>query len=732
MTGLATTVDVGAGTIDELVSTVLAVDADADGAQLRAAYALAAERHAAQVRKSGEPYITHPLAVAFICADLRADATAIVAALLHDTVEDTETTLDEITAQFGNDVSLIVDGVTKLAHFRYSSREEARAENYRRMILATARDVRVLVVKLADRVHNMRTIGSLRREKQVEIARETLELYAPIAHRLGIHRVKSELEDLAFATLHPRRFEDLERLVADDRSSRDGAVAESIRVLAVELERNGISADLSGRSKHLYSIFEKMRRQGKGFGEIFDLSAVRIIARNDEDCYRAFGVAHHLWTPVPGRFKDYISAPKANGYQSLHTTVIGPNGRPIEIQIRTAQMNDVAEFGLAAHWRYKGAKRSHAALFEELTNAAMDADSGEFQRTLETGLLENREIFVFTPRGELRTLPFGATPLDFAYAVHTEVGHRCVGARVNGALVSLAAPLESGNVVEIITSKVERGPSRDWLGIVRTARARNRIRTFLARERREDDELKGRDLLQQALRAAKVPHQKVLGSPLFRDVITDAGYRRADDFYLAVGTRRIEARDIVGELLRRLKTDTVAEETAVALVERPTKAPTQSGRYYGVVVDGVAEGADVLVRMARCCSPVPGDEIIGYISLGRGITVHRSDCTNARSLARTPERVTSVSWEGSPTATFRTWLAVDASDRPRLLEDIGRTFGEHGCNVVEYSGSTSDGMARNRYAVEIGDVKTLRSVLSALRAIDSVWDAYRITPRTAA
>ncbi len=715
--------------LDELIEDVTAYSPEGDLALLADAFACACESHDGQLRKSGEEFIFHPWGVAKVCARLQQPPLVLAAALLHDVVEDTATTSDEIGRRFGEDVRHLVEGVTKLSKIQFSSREEQEAENYRKMVLSMAQDIRVIVIKLCDRLHNMRTLSYLGKQKQIIKAKETLEVYAPLAHRLGIHSIKWELEDLAFATLYPRKYAEIEAMVNERRTDRELFVAEAGRELAVELEAVGVGAQISGRAKHFYSIFEKMTRRGKEFNEIYDLTAMRVRVESDKDCYGAIGVIHALWKPMPGRFKDYVAMPKSNGYQSLHTTVIGPQGKPLEIQVRTSRMHQTAEYGVAAHWLYKDGKLPSAqGWLVEVVEGADDADPQAFMDALRGGLFDE-EIYVFTPKGELKALASGATPLDFAYAVHTDVGHRCVGAKVNGRIVPLHSTLASGDIVEVLTTRTERGPSRDWLKVVRTTRARNKIRAWFAVQQREDLEQKGRDTLQQALRSSGLPHQKVSSSPLLAALIREMGYKKADDFYIAIGGGKVPVGQVTTKILQRLKTQEVEPEpTTDQLIKRRGRSPAVQGSSYGIVVEGVTTDVDVLVRMAKCCTPVPGDEITGYISVGRGITIHRTDCPNARALMRTPERFTTVGWDGDANTSFRVTLAVDAWDRTRLLEDVGRTFAEHGCNVVEYGGHTTEGMARNWYAIEVSDVRTLRAVLSSLRQIESVFDAYRVTP----
>jgi len=709
-----------------------------DREAIERAFAFACERHADQRRRSGEDFITHPVEVAKICAGLRLDTETLCAALLHDTVEDTSASLEQVRELFGEPIAGLVDGVTKLTGITFQSRDEHQAENYRKMMVAMATDVRVILIKLADRLHNMRTLEALPKQKQIEKARETLEIYAPLAHRLGIHAIKWELEDLAFQRLHPRKYDEIKRLVAQQRVERERYVSEAGSFLAGELVKVGIEAQISGRAKHFYSIYSKMTKKGREFNEIYDLTAMRVIVASVKDCYGAIGIIHSLWKPLPGRFKDLIATPKLNLYQALHTTVIGPEGRPLEIQIRTPEMHETAEYGIAAHVIYKeGAQGSRDPELEKMTwlrqllETEGEAGPTEFVEALKVDLFEE-EVFVFTPRGEVKNLSAGSTPLDFAYAVHTDVGHRCVGAKVNGKIVPLHYALKSGDIVEILTSKQERGPSRDWLSLVRTTRARNKIRTFLKRERREDAEHRGREQLHTALRKAGLPPQRLAGSPLLADLTREMGFRKADDFYVALGQSKISARTVVNKVMQRLKSgDAVAgDETEARLAgvlegrdERQRR--TQDASSYGIKVAGVD---DVVVRLAKCCRPVPGDEIVGYVSLGRGITIHRDDCRNVEALRKAPERFTEVAWAGDNATSYRVELQVDAWDRTRLLEDLSRTFSEAGVNILEANCSTKHPMVRNRFVVEVGDSRQLKQCISRLRSLDAVFDAYRVTP----
>ncbi len=719
-----------------------AVPIDRD--RVEEAFVYACVHHADQRRKSGEDFIAHPVGVAKICAGMRLDTETLCAALLHDTVEDTTASLEEVSAAFGEEIAGLVDGVTKLTGLTFQSRDEAQAENYRKMVVAMSTDIRVILIKLADRLHNMRTIAAMPKQKQIEKSRETLDIYAPIAHRLGIHAIKWELEDLAFQTLHPRKYNDIKGLVAQQRGERERYVNEAGAIVAKELAELGIHAEISGRAKHFYSIYSKMTKKDREFNEIYDLTAMRVIVDSVNDTYGAVGVIHSLWKPLPGRFKDFIAMPKFNMYQSLHTTVIGPEGRPLEIQIRTREMHDLAEYGIAAHWMYK----ADSARSREASHALRDPDgklkwlrslldwqqdfSGdprEFMETMKVDLFED-EVFVFTPKGEVKSLAAGATPLDFAYEIHTDVGHRCVGAKVNGKIVPLSYQLRSGDIVEVLTSKRERGPSRDWLALVKTTRARNKIKAWFKAESRKDTEHTGRELLQEHLKKAGLPAQKLVGSPLLADVIREMGFRKADDFYIALGGAKISAKVVVNKVMQRLKQgETAVDEPTAAddllQTNRRRSRPTTSSARYGISIEGVDE---VMLRLAKCCRPVPGDPIVGYISLGRGITIHREDCPNVAVLKKDPDRFTEVSWDGDADTAFRVEIEVDGWDRHRLLEDMSRTFAEAGINILDARCTVNHPMVKNRFVVEVADTKTLDQAINRLRNIDAVFDAYRVTP----
>ena len=732
---LGLTSPTGDADVEGLVREVLAHHPDSDVDAIRRAYAFAEERHRGQQRHSGDPYITHPLGVARIAAGLGLDAETIQAALLHDVVEDTGATRDDVEAAFGPQVAAMVDGVTKLTRIHFESQEERQAENYRKLIISMSSDIRVLLIKLADRLHNMRTLSYMSKAKQMQKARETLEVYAPLAHRLGIQSLKWELEDLSFAALHPKRYAEIQQMVNQRRGDREDYVHDAGEILRAELREVGIEpVEITGRAKHFYSIYEKMTRKGKEFNEIYDLTAMRVIVESVKDCYGAVGIIHSLWKPMPGRFKDYIAMPRLNMYQSLHTTVIGPQGTPLEIQIRTPEMHHTAEYGVAAHWMYKAEGRGSGGgsgdgleWLSQMMDWQQDTtDPGEFMESLRSDLY-SQEVYVFTPKGEVRALQAGATPLDFAYDVHTDVGHRCVGAKVNGRIVPLTHTLESGDFVEILTSKAPRGPSRDWLSVVKTSKARSKIRSFFSREQREDAEHHGREVLQEALRKAGLPSQRIVGSPLFAEVIQEMGFKRAEDFYISLGSGKTSAQVVANKIIAGIKHDDAEVQPAPALPDAREGRARQSAPSsdLGIEIEGVA---DVMVRLAKCCKPVPGDDIVGYISLGRGITIHREDCPNARALMRSPERFTPVAWGGESRQSFRVELAVEAWDRHRLLEDISRTIAENGVNIVGANCQVDDQMARHRFVLEMADVDTLRGLTSQLRNVDSVFDAYRVTP----
>jgi len=698
------------------------------------AFRVADEAHRAQRRSSGESYINHPLAVAQIVADIGLDEVSVTAALLHDAVEDTEITVADVERDFGVEVAAIVDGVTKLERIRFDSREEQQAATMRKMLVAMARDLRVLVIKLADRLHNMRTIAAMPIDKQQRIAQETLDIYAPLAHRLGMQELRQQLEDLSFAALHPKRFAELDHLVSSRSPEREVYLAKALSEVRARLDELGIAAEVTGRGKHLWSIYEKMVVKGREFDEIFDLIAIRVIVTSMRDCYAALGCIHGYWRPVVGRFKDYIAMPKFNLYQSLHTTVIGPSGKPIEVQIRTTEMHQRAEWGVAAHWAYKdGDKRddrNDIDWLKRIIDWQEDiADPALFMQSLKTDL-EQDEVFVFTPKGRVITLPVGATTVDFAYAVHTEIGHACIGAKVNGRLVSLDHVLQSGDNVEIFTSKVETaGPSQDWLAFVVSPRARNKIRQWFSRERRLDMIEAGRDELTDALRREGLPLKQIWKSPQLAAVIVELSYVDLDALLAAVGEHHVSATSVAHRVGRGFRSGDERDQLP-ATVDVPRRERDDGVRgKVGVHVEGLD---DVLVRLANCCSPVPGDMIIGFITRGRGVSVHRADCANAVSLrSEQPTRMVEVEWDGDEQrgATFVASVEVVALDRSRLLRDVANALADHHVNIVSSQSLTgTDRVAKMQFEFELADATHLESVIRTIKSIESVYDAYRLVP----
>ena len=720
--------------LEPLTRTIRSNHPKADLRAVLRAYEVAEHHHEGQRRRSGDPYITHPLAVTTILAELGMDTTTLVAALLHDTVEDTRYTLADVGRDFGADVAHLVDGVTKLDKVQFG--DAAEAETIRKMVVAMARDPRVLVIKLADRLHNMRTLRWLKPEKQERIAKQTLEIFAPLAHRLGMNTLKWELEDLAFATLYPKRYDEIVRLVAERAPSRDTQLAEVVARIESDLKAARIRANVTGRPKHYYSIYQKMIVRGRDFADIYDLVGIRVLVDDVRDCYAALGTVHALWSPVPGRFKDYIAMPKFNMYQSLHTTVIGPEGKPVELQIRTEEMHRRAEYGIAAHWKYKeGAgvptpvKGDDMAWLRQLLDWQKEAaDPGEFMDSLRFDLHSN-EVFVFTPKGDVLSLPTGSTPVDFAYAVHTEVGHRCIGARVNGRLVPLESPLDNGDVVEIFTSKAETAhPSQDWLQFVQSPRARNKIKQWFAKERREDAVDAGKEALTRAVRKQGLPLQRLLGGDALPLLARDLRLTDVTALYVEIGEGRLSAQAAVQKIMAGMGgTEGAVEDLAEAAT--PTKPPrrsaTGSGNDPGIVVKGES---DIWVKLAKCCTPVPGDDIVGFVTRGRGVSVHRGDCVNAGPLLETQERVVDVEWAPTAGSVFLVNIQVEALDRTRLLSDVTRVLSDAHVNILSASVTTTrDRVAVSRFSFEMGDPKHLGHVLNLVRAVQGVYDAYRVT-----
>jgi len=697
-----------------------------DAALIAKAYETAERAHDGQVRRSGQAFISHPLAVATVLAGLGMDDVTLAAALLHDSVEDTAVSLEEIEANFGPVVAQIVDGVTKLERVSFDSRAAAQAATMRKMLVAMAKDPRVLLIKLGDRLHNMRTLAAMPEASQKRTAQETLDVYAPLAHRFGIADIKWQLEDLAFATLHPRRYAQIEQMVAARAPERDLYLAQVTEQVQERLAAARIEAQVTGRPKHLYSVYEKMVLKNKEFDEIYDLVGIRVIVGSVKDCWAALGAVHGAWAPIQGRFKDYINTPKFNLYQSLHTTVVGPQGKPLEVQIRTWEMHNRAERGIAAHWGYKeNASPADVAWLQRIVDwSAESTDPTEFLESLKLDL-ETDEVFVFTPKGDVVALPIGATPVDFAYAIHTEVGHRCIGARLNGRLAPLDSKLTSGDSVEIFTSKVpSAGPSRDWLNIVVTPRARNKIRQWFSRERREDARETGREELVKALRKEGLPLQKLMGSDAMKQVSDAMHYADLDGLYTSIGEGHVSGQAVAQRLARELRGGG-QDVQLPSTVRQPRRAASRQG--IGLHVEGLD---DVMVRLARCCTPVPGDEIIGFVTRGRGVSVHRSDCANAAALATAEVgRLIEVEWDRDRPGSFLAALEIKALDRTRLGVDIWKVLSDHHLNILRSDSHTgADRVSKMRFEFELADPAHLESVLGALKRVDSVYDAYRALP----
>ncbi len=697
---------------------------------IRDAYESACKAHDGQMRKSGDAYITHPVAVAEIIASLGLDEATVASALLHDTVEDTGAGLDDIEKKFGEEIASIVDGVTKLDRIKFDTKEAQQAASMRKMLVAVAKDLRVLIIKLGDRLHNMRTVASLPQWKQHRIATETLDIYAPLAHRLGMQELKNELEDLAFATIHPKRYAEIDQMVAARAPERDIYLSQVLSDVQSRLDELHIGAEVRGRPKHLWSIYEKMVLKGREFDEIYDLVGIRVIVDSVKDCYGALGSIHATWHPVQGRFKDYIAMPKFNLYQSLHTTVIGPQGKPLEVQIRTKEMHHRAEHGVAAHFNYKGDQHNEMAWFTRIVDWQQETeDPSEFMSNLKLDL-DHDEVFVFTPNGEVVTLEAQATPVDFAYTIHTEVGHSCRGARVNNRLVPLDTVLESGDTVEILTSKAEgAGPSQDWIRFVKTHRAAAKIKQWFSRERREDAIDNGREALVKALRKEGLPANKLLNSTSVNDICELLNYQDVDSLFAAIGEQHVSAKSVVGRLLNHFEESDETEDLAATL---PTHRERQVGRAkrrkenkVGVIVEGVD---DIMVRLAKCCTPVPPDEIMGFVTRGRGVSIHRSDCANAVSLSMGhANRLIDVEWDDDSDGTFVASIEVKAFDRTRLLGDVSNVLSEARVNILRCTTRTgADRISVMNFEFEIGDSRHLDWLLNLIRQIDGVYDAYRI------
>jgi GTP diphosphokinase / guanosine-3',5'-bis(diphosphate) 3'-diphosphatase len=722
------------GAVETLMRTVRMHHPKADLGLVERAYTVAERAHEGQKRKSGEPYITHPVAVSQILADLGIGAKTIAAALLHDTVEDTAYTLDQVRADFGDEIAMLVDGVTKLDKVKYG--DSTQAETVRKMIVAMSKDIRVLIIKLADRLHNARTWGFVPAESAARKATETLEIYAPLAHRLGIQAIKWELEDLSFAVLYPKLYAEIESLVKQRTPQREEFVQTVIDLVSEDLKSAKIRGKVMGRPKQYYSIYQKMIVRGRDFDEIYDLVGIRVLVNSVRDCYAVLGAIHARWTPLPGRFKDYIATPKFNLYQSLHTTVIGPKGRAVEIQIRTHDMHQRAEYGVAAHWKYKermatgrapdmsGANETDMAWLAHISDwQAETADPGEFLDSLrfEIGA---KEVYVFTPKGRVIGLPAGATPVDFAYAVHTEVGHRTMGAKVNGRLVPLESELSSGDVVEVFTSKnPDSGPSKDWLNFVKSPRARNKIRQWFTKERRDEAIEQGRDAIARAMRKQNLPLQKLMSQESFAEVAAQLKYDDVSSLYAAVGEGHVSTQSVLEKVVALVRDVEDGDEPDMPMPVRSRPLPRNSDS--GVLVRGAP---DILVKLARCCTPVPGDQIVGFVTRGSGVSVHQATCHNIQALMREPERMIDVEWAPSSKSIFLVQIQIEALDRAGLLSDVTRVLSEHHVNILSANVSTStDRLAVSRFVFEMGDTTHLDRVLNAVRRIDAVYDVYRVS-----
>lgn len=694
------------------------------------AYFAAKKAHEGQERKSGEPYITHPVAVAEILADIGLDSSAICAALLHDTVEDTGYSLDSIKRDFGSEIATLVDGVTKLDRLTYGP--TAEAETLRKMVIAMSRDIRVLIIKLADRLHNARTWQFVPAESASRKARETLDIYAPLANRLGMSTIKWELEDLSFRTLEPKKYEEIERLVTERNPSRAKLSEEIISAVQSDLQSDGIEATVVGRQKHLYSVYQKMVVRGREFNEIYDLVGIRVLVENVRDCYAVLGAIHARWSPVPGRFKDYIAMPKFNLYQSLHTTVVGPGGKAVEIQIRTFEMHNRAEYGIAAHWKYKEGKTNKESNPEMLWLKQLHEwqqeteDVGEFLDTLRYDL-KTPEVFVFTPAGSVIALPAGSTPVDFAYAVHTEVGNKCVGAKVNGKLVPLESKLVNGDVVEVVTNKNPNAtPSRDWLNFVNSPRARSKIKAWFSKERKEEAIDAGRESIARQMRKVGLPLQKIFAGQAFLELAHDLHYSDVETMYAAVGNGHISAQFVIEKLVAKVGLEEEDFDSGETSLHSVIATDTAKRSTSGIEVEGIG---DVLVKLARCCAPVPGDEIVGFITRGNGVSVHRSNCTNLSDLKnRQGDRLINVKWNDSVKSLFLVNIQVEALDRARLLSDVTKALSDQHVNILNASVTTSkDRTAISRFTFEMADASHLDLVLASVRGVEGVYDVYRVT-----
>ncbi|MFW6251963.1 MAG: RelA/SpoT family protein [Halanaerobium sp.] len=712
--------------LDTLLDKIKSYMDDPDLEMVKKAYEYAERAHQEQYRVSGEPFVEHPLGVAIILADLELDLVSIVASLLHDVVEDTGISSEEIEREFGSEVAHIVDGVTKLTRMQFKTKADQQAESLRKMFVAMAEDIRVVLIKLADRLHNMRTLNYLKKEKRKEKSRETLEIYAPLAHRLGMSKIKWELEDLSFRYLKPDMYYEVSHKVQANRKQREKDIQAAIEKLKSTLKEHDIEAEIYGRPKHLYSIFNKMKRKEVEFNEIYDLTAVRVLVENVKECYEVLGIIHEIWKPMPGRFKDYIAMPKSNMYQSLHTTVIAPNGDPLEVQIRTYEMHKTAEYGIAAHWRYKEGKVGDEKFEEKLSwlRRLLEwqkdlQEPQEFMETLKIDLFED-EVFVFTPEGDVVSLPKGGTPVDFAYHIHTEVGHRCVGAKVNGKIVPLEYKLKNSDIVEILTSKKSNGPSRDWLKFVKTSKARSKIKHWFKRQRRDEIIEKGHRILDEHLEKYNIELSEKEKEKELKEITKELGRKDVDDLLEELGYSNISPKQVVSKF-KDYKEEKDFEKKHTPSQKRSTSVDK------GVSVKGMEE---MLVRMAKCCNPVPGDEIVGYITRGRGVSVHRADCKNLKNLADSePERIIDVSWERGRTESYQVDLRIDAVNKSALLNDITHIIKEEKINLLSVMARTSEqNRAVINLSLELSSTEHMYDIMKKIESISGVLNVSRAKP----
>ncbi len=714
-----------------LIDKVKGYNPGVDPGLLQTAYDMAKENHQDQYRKSGEPFIIHPLEVADILADMEMDQTSIVAALLHDILEDTELTLAKVKKVFGNKTANIINGVTKLDKIVFHTKEERQVENLRKMIIAMSEDVRIILIKLADRLHNMRTLSSLGREKIKKKAMETLEIYAPIAHRLGIHQIKSELEDLSFMYLYPKQYKLIDDMTREKIAKRKTLMDEAIEIIKEKLEEVELSSEISGRNKNFYSIYNKVTKQHRKFEDIYDLMAVRIIVNDIKTCYGVLGIVHSLWKPVPGRFKDYIANPKFNMYQSLHTTVIGSKGKPLEIQIRTYDMHKIAEYGIAAHYKYKegslqisGFDKRIAWIRQILDWQKELKDPEDYMESLRLDLFEE-EVFVFTPKGKVINLPRGSSPIDFAYQIHTDIGHNCIGAKINGQMVPIETILENGDIVEIIVSKAPKGPSRDWLNVVKTSSARNKIKQWFNREERQEAYNAGREIMAKILRKNSLSFKNIT-SDIMEDVTREMNFEKVDRLFSAIGSHKVSPHQVYTKIVKKLSQAEPEKEMTIEDIEKKERKKKDDS---GIIVKGM-DG--VLVNIAKCCNPVPGDGIMGYITRGKGISVHRGDCNNINNLAKMNEqRFIEVEWDKKSPYKFNAEIQIEALDRTKLLRDITNVISEYDLNIASANTLKVDkaGHAKFRFLIEISNKYILKDVIKNLKQIDSIYDVFRILPR---